>query len=677
MRLPLYKILPALILCLVVFSGSLWAQERKPLLMEGKKTIYQKVITHPNAFYRDDPSAEPKAAITPFSVFYVYDRKDINGRVWVQCGPNTNGQNLTWIRSDRVSDWKQSMVLVFSEKAGRSPLLFFRRMADLETIATNPGIKNALDALTKQFKRMQDSGEVPGDDFPVIGMEPDNSEGAIPSDTFYLIPIFNYDDSLREVKFLDVATINPGNLNNPDTMVSQLPTGNDGNQSAQPPKQPKLGIAFVIDTTISMQPYIEATRDITRRLYKALLASGNAENTYLAFVAFRSSMKAQPAIEYTTKVISQFTNALDRASFEAALSKVEEAKVSTHSFSEDSIAGIMTAINDLNWEPFDGGVIILITDAGPLDLSDKFKKHDYTPRAVFEMASQKNIRIVTLHIKTPQGEKNHRQARDSYEAMVFESGGTRAYIPLEIEDPTLGAQLFTKHTDTLIQNLESALRSLDPVPSDMPKSQPGSPQTSEASAADIGALLGYSIRLDYLGTTNATSPPRVVRSWIADKDLALLEGDSPRDVRTVDVAVLLSRNQLAALSQSLGAIIKGAEQARLNETPMDFFEAVASAAAQLARDPKQYAVNPSAQKLGEMGVLEEFLEDLPYKSDVMNITEQQWAAMGPVRQDQFILELKGKLSAYESFNNDTLHWAKFDEKNSGEWLYRVPLHMLP
>lgn len=55
---------------------------------------------------------------------------------------------------------------------------------------------------------------------------------------------------------------------------------------------------------------------------------------------------------------------------------MEQATVSSHDFNEDSLAGIYTAIDSLNWGPYSTRLILLVTDAGPCAAMTR------TPRSV-------------------------------------------------------------------------------------------------------------------------------------------------------------------------------------------------------------------------------------------------------------------------------------------------------
>ena len=120
--------------CALAFSGlmvlaplSAVAQQRTPLLMEGKKTLFQRIIVHPGAkSYAQPPSAGQAEgagkAVKPFSVFYVYGSKNApDGSAWLEVSPSTSGQNLVWIPQSLTASWKQSLTLLFTERMGRQP----------------------------------------------------------------------------------------------------------------------------------------------------------------------------------------------------------------------------------------------------------------------------------------------------------------------------------------------------------------------------------------------------------------------------------------------------------------------------------------------------------------------------------------------------------------------------
>jgi serine/threonine-protein kinase PpkA len=659
------------VLALLLFQAPASAQGA-PMLVEGKKTLYQRLVTHPGAIpYQSPGGAAVGPPLEAFTVLYVYEMKFEAGLRWYRCGADAKGTNTFWLNFDYVTLWNNNMTAMFAEKSGRpQPVLFFKRAESLTQLAQTAGIEGALRDLTEQFDKYLKSKQAPPEDFPVVAEEPSDEEGKIPNKNFYLLPILSVDNSLEGLKFLEVVAINPGD---PDIMIPEGAPGagqGQGQGEGADDGLPKsTGICFVIDTTISMGPYIDATREIAKRIFDTLQQSGKADDIYVAIVAFRSSVERAPGIEYTTKLISDFTSAKDRAGFERSIDTVEEATVSTHSYNEDSIAGINRAL-DLNWDRFTGGgTIILITDAGPLDLSDPNKATSDSALTVHEKAEAKKVHIVPIHLKSPSGQRNHAYAEKSYRGMASQYGGESAYIDLRIQSAAQGSARYSSFMDGFVENLRAVLEG-GGKPQDKPEQ--GDEDTQEGSRR--GAFIGYSIYLNWLGQTKNTAPMSVVRSWISDKDMGVMEKDASLSVRTVDICILLTRNQLSALGDTLSKLVEIGEKV-MGDKDSDFFTSILNSALLSGTDPKLIQLTP-ATKLGEMGFMAEFLEGLPYDSEIMTFTKADWESMTAPSQRDFIQRLKAKIAAYQKFNDNLDGWYKNGE-DPGEWLYRVPLTMLP
>ncbi len=167
----------------------------------------------------------------------------------------------------------------------------------------------------------------------------------------------------------------------------------------------RTSIVFVIDTTISMKPYIDRTREAVRKIYDAIQKAGLADKVAFGLVAFRSSTEKTPALEYTSKVLSDLRDGRQRTEFENALAAAEEAKVSSHSFNEDAFAGLKTALDKLNWAPYQSRIMLLITDAGPIRNDDPYSTTGMNEAEIADMASAKGVRTFVLHLRTPLAEK--------------------------------------------------------------------------------------------------------------------------------------------------------------------------------------------------------------------------------------------------------------------------------
>ena len=101
-------LLTIIIVSCVVLGGlqTALAQQCKPLLLEGKQTLFQRVISHPGArlyVSADESSPLIQARVQPFTVFYVYKRDVVNGTPWLKIGPSPNCEVSGWVKGFLVS----------------------------------------------------------------------------------------------------------------------------------------------------------------------------------------------------------------------------------------------------------------------------------------------------------------------------------------------------------------------------------------------------------------------------------------------------------------------------------------------------------------------------------------------------------------------------------------------
>lgn len=640
--------------CGLVFSAA--DATAAPLLQTGKKTLFQRVVSHPGAQLLAEPAEDAKtiqAAVTPFSVFYVFARKGD----WLEVGPSAK-EPTGWLRSSQATDWNQSLTLLFSPRTGRDPVLFFKDEQSLYDLCAAKDMEQRLDSLlAAAAQAAQDRQAVPAN-LPMVASEPAETQGAVSQQRFYLMPILDMKDPFDGVKFLRVASIDPGEYGK---------AAKDGRNGP-----PKTGIALVMDTSISMKPYIDQSLNVVRQIYDNIEKDKMADNVGFAVVAFRSSTKATPGLEYEARVVSDFATAKDRRSLEDKLSKVQEAKLSSHDFNEDSLAGVYKAVESLNWGDYSSRLILLISDAGPLKSGDKYASVSMGPSELNDLARQKGIWITALHVKSPGGAKNHAYAEQSYRALSRLSGKRSNYQAVAAPTPAEGARQFAAVAKTLASGMVDMVRNTaEGKIVTRPREEEPQKLSPEEQAARLAATLGYAMQLEYLGRTRENQAPSVVNSWIADMDLKrLAKGEQSPGV---EVAVLLTKNQLNDLSVQIKAIIDNAERTKKTDS-RDFFQGILSASTRMARDPN---LPTQGKSLAELGVLAEFLEGLPYKSDIMLLREDDWYRMSVGEQTAFINRLKSRLARYEEFDRDRANWESFGQPDAGDWVYRVPLSMLP
>ena len=89
-------------------SGALAQNQCRPLLIQGKKALYQRVVTHPGAMLYTEPQATEavrKGRITPCSVLYVYERTSPGDAAWLHVGYDSQCEIAGWMQASYASEW--------------------------------------------------------------------------------------------------------------------------------------------------------------------------------------------------------------------------------------------------------------------------------------------------------------------------------------------------------------------------------------------------------------------------------------------------------------------------------------------------------------------------------------------------------------------------------------------
>jgi serine/threonine-protein kinase PpkA len=617
---------------------------QRPLLMVGKKTLFQRVLSKPGAAYAAEPGAPADKALPAFSVLYVYQRKTLDGRQWLRVGAASDGRSEGWLPAEQTSDWKQSLVLKFTERSGRAPVMFVRQPGELNKLIADPAAAKSL-LLKAQADRSDDS--------QVVALEP--AASAVPQDQFYLLPIFesreSFDENGQPVQLLNVASIDPGNL-------PQKTVGDQIRKSASVDAF-RTAVVLVVDTSVSMQPYIDRVRDVVHELQNKIAQRGELDSVSFGLVGFRNNPEKTPGLEYLTRTLVTLDQGRDPQRFMELAQQVKATSVSSHSFNEDSFAGVMQAVNGMDWSGYGGRLILLVSDAGSLRKSDPLSSTQMNEAEVRQAALGKQIKIYALHLRTDAGKKNHAFAEQQYRTLTADANPRIGdlYIPVDGGD----VRKFGERVDeigSVFADLVHQVRSGQPQAVPLLAAAP--------SVAQKSAAVGYAMHMDFLGRKAASQAPQLVSAWTADRDLTNLA------LPAFQVCVMLTKLQLNDLQQSLKLIVDAARKTQ--KSPKDFFQEIASASAYMSRDPSALR---KGGNLAEGGVLGEYLEGLPYRSKSLNMTQDLWLSLSVAEQEDFIDELDSKIRLYETFHNDLANWVRFGDAEPGDALYRVPLSTLP
>ncbi|AMB77611.1 MULTISPECIES: vWA domain-containing protein [Pseudomonas] len=656
--------LAASALLALTIGSSLARADDKPLIQEGKKTLFQRVLTTPGCQLSSAAGGDAGAAQPTFSRFYVYERAQAGNAEWLKVGPDSYGKTIGWLPAACTTDWKMQLTLAFTNPANRDRLMFFKDRATLEGILDAPDPVSKVAPLRAKLKQ---GVQAPG----VLAQEPEYFVDL--HKQFYLLPVLSGEEVMTEEGFrtrlLNVASVSKAE---DKPLQAGANPGATGAAKSSQLKEFSAAVVFVIDSTISMDPYIDRTREAIRKVYKQIESENLGNQVKFGLVAFRSSTQAVPGLEYVSKMYADPNKVTGSEDFLARVADLKQAKVSSKAFDEDSLAGVMHSIDKVDWTQFGARYVVLITDAGAIEGDDPLSSTGLSADQVRLEAANPGVAIYTLHLKTPAGIKDHGKAEAQYQNLsTYPGTNTSLYYPVNAGD----VQAFGRKVDALASAITSQVKAAymgdDAIGSALNAKQApvAGKDPAEQKLLDDAALIGHAMQLAYLGEkTNSQAPP-VFQAWITDRDLI------KQNIPTTDVRVLLTKSQLSDLSDVMKQILDAANEGLISPTEM--FDRLRSVAATMGADPNQLKQNGNA-RLADMGVLGEYLEDLPYQSEVLNLDEETWKSWDGLAQEKFIRNLNTKLRHYQRYNADVDRWvALAKDSDARDNVYPVPLEMMP
>ena len=636
----------AMALAMLLVGGPASAQDREPLLMEGKQTIHQRVLSRPNAIVRVAPEAAALVAndeVPTFTVWYVFNRRIVDGQEWLEIGSPLRGPAEGWVPADRTIAWRQTMVVSFNNSAGRERTLFFSNREPLIDLMESQTLASQSRALRDQAI----NGTLPPGS-PVIAIEPETPPDI--TQEFYLLPILDAERVWTSTGFEPTVL-----------RVASIPLATEPVEQQRSREEIlrdfKVGIVFVIDTTISMDPYIERTRAAVRQIYQQIQGSEIGDRVSFGMVGYRDNIEGRPELGYVTQVYAPLEAGRDPDEVLDDMGQVGPAEVSTRGFDEDAMAGMKAALDMPGWGEFGGRYIVLITDAGARASGDPLGATGLGPSQINTLARENKTAIYAMHLLTQEGAGNHPHAEGQYRELSNWPNAGSLYHPVPLGSVTQ----FGDAVDQLAQSL------IDQIEETMNNRVTEVNQNAQTALQRQAQLVGRAMQLAYLGSQGRVRAPEVFEAWTADRDL-----DDPQRA-SLEVRVLLTKNQLSDLRDVLRAILEAGQAARIS--PEEFFDQLRSAAANLSRNPNQLG-QQRFENLGEL--LGEYLDDLPYTSQIMEIDQRAWLSMGAGRQREILDGIAAKLRLYDDLDRQPQLWtALYEGAPEGEKVFPVPLEQMP
>ena len=650
------KLLLALVIAITPLPGMTAAPvagSDRPLLMADKQSLYQRVLSAPGARITREPGGKPGAEVVPFTAFYVYTRTETAGKQWIEVGTDRFGSRAGWLPGADCIEWNHGLTAAFRDPTGHDRVLLFNDSDSLRQLAGQSSLKTYQRLYTEAVQGQ------PSKDSPVVAIQP---PGYIDiREDFYLVPIHRYEDvylGSEKARMLQVSSVP---LDSKAGSTTRAGAGKRGYTA---------GLVFVVDSTLSMQPYIERTREAVTTIFDTLGKADLLGQMSFGLVAYRDNLSAAPGLDYLVRTYVDLDEGRDAAGFLSRLKSLRDASVSSRDFTEDAYAGVKQAIEGIDWAGIDARYIVLVTDAGAREANDPLSSTGLDAASLRQIAQQKGIAIFVLHLLTTATMPDQVADAEQYRQLADFPGIGSLYYGV----PTGDVQEFGKVLDALAGQITGQVQTAA-TNKQMPAPVPASDNAQLAELQARVAKLGYALRMRYLQKSSDGEVPNVFNAWLLDRDFR----DPARS--TLDVRVLLTRDQLSDLSDVLTQVLEAAEDGLLS--PQNFLSELQSIAATATRDPELLGATTtttagSGNSLADMGFMREYIEDLPYTGEVMGLSLDDWQSWSTQQQIAFLHRLEEKISYYRALHDHTDLWISLGGGPiNGDSVYPVELELLP
>lgn len=398
----IYEVLCAIAFTLVIHD-TVPAAVVKPIIRGG---LIVKVITRGETFAltHPDPGASTKEVLPAFRPYFVFDASDDGSRVLKRDGfyrvSRTDAAKdiVGWVHEKDVMEWDHRECALFTPQRGRNLARIYRTLDDLK----------------QNFKR------APGEDMVAISEEPAGLDNAARRHKMPL-PILRTETWLDPdgectaymVAYLEArAPFDEPNTASKEDIAKQCGT---------------VDVLFVIDATISMEPYIRAVRSVVESLAYELQRISDLVTFRLGLVAFRDHYPPNPgAMEFVVRRFVELTP--NHAQFLEGLSQLREAPVSSINCRESLFDGLYDAIVNTDWSELALPVIIVIGDNSGREPDDPLNIYHRSLEQILDMAQERNIRFLCLKIvgrcdEDDDQNKHRRQMRRLADGMGAQTRG--------------------------------------------------------------------------------------------------------------------------------------------------------------------------------------------------------------------------------------------------------------
>lgn len=629
-----------------------WAQAKRPLLIDGKTTLFQRVLTRPGASLAPSAGGAAGKPLEPFSAFFVYERQEQGGKAWLLVGGGSDGKTAGYLAEADTVPWRHTITLAFATPGNRERVLFFRERDGLTKFIN---ADNAAAESQRLAKEIAAKGTL-GPTHAVIAAEPEKYVDL--KSQFYLLPVLEASSVLlnsgNKTRVVKVASV-----------TRDAPAAAGASAAAPPAGGSEAGIAnfnsavvFVIDATSSMQPYIDRASKALEEVLRQAEDAKVLNRIRFGLVGFQDDPAKTKGVEYLSKIFVDPSQNASRAQFMAAMGTLKATKSSTRAYAEDAYAAIDASLRKINWQNYGGRYIVFISDASAREGGSPLAASGLSTEQLRLQAQERNVAIYAMHLKTKEGAKDHAIAESQYKRLSAWHGRAPLYFPVEAGDAAQFEDDVRRMAKALVEQVKSPEKAL------------AAPAKGKGDAVqDSVDAVGRAMVLAYLGRQQGVKSPPMFEAWASDRDVR------NRELPSFTVRVLLTKNQLSDLQTTLRSVLTAGEKGQLD--PGSFFDQLRSAAVAMGRDPSKLGQG-KAKTLEQSGLMGEYLDGLPYQSPLMSMDLRSWTELGVGRSQEILDGIRSKIALYQRFHDDVDRWVKLNPAAAdGDRVYPVPIDSLP
>ncbi|MER8475984.1 vWA domain-containing protein [Mesorhizobium sp. M1163] len=625
---------------------------------------------------KDEGSASVGGDLPPFSVLNAfsqdgvsYDANNFTAAGWFHAGHGDKSAE-GWIKADDVVPWKQALAVAYTNPgpSERRPVLMFESAEalkkTLDDIKSNAVTPSALyDAVT-------------GNNVPPGIISREGNAWVDIDKTFYLLPILQYesfDAYSPDMMSIQLAALtNQGRAQQAAACNLQQAGGDKclQEQAGGGVKSFAADVVFVIDTTNSMQPNIDAvTAAIGKTAQIMSQKTSTPDALKFGLVGYRDNVESTPALEYVTKNFTPDLVSADKLQSLLDSGAVKASDSGSGDWEEEVFAGVRDGIKS-NWSPEAAHIMILIGDASSHPVGDPKNTTGLSEVALKDLAKQSNVYIASIYVADPKAASDLALARPQFEGLAVgdqDSGLAFSVVQASGQSTEVGdaGGAAGESTTSLEEALKGALSKV--VESIATGRFDSIVQANTANGDTAGQAILGAVRaafVDYIG--KSAQPPANIISWVVDRDL------SAYNKKSFDIKVMLQRGEVQELQSALNAVLSKFQASQ--STSATFLQGVQAGSTATSYDLKI----ADTEKVMNSPLVPLWIKNLPYKSEVLTISVEEFKNESADDRSKFEANLGKLIAFYDDILNRPNDWIQLDPQGTAEEaVYMLDLKNLP